>query len=104
MSKNSGTLIINTVRPYDSNDTYPSAQADELLGGHYQVADTTARDAIPSGRRVEGMSCWVVADERTYRLIDGISNANWVADIKITVSNVAPSTPLTGDIWVDTNP
>lgn len=41
------------------------------------VADTTARDAIASGVRYEGMFCYVIADGANYQLVGGIANGNW---------------------------
>lgn len=69
-------LIANlpgTVTPYPTQD--PSLE----LGGFRQVADTTARDAIPSNFRVIGMSVVTESDGVEYRLIGGTANANWVA-------------------------
>lgn len=41
------------------------------------VADTTARDAIDSLRRYEGMIVYVEADETNYQLVGGITNSDW---------------------------
>lgn len=41
------------------------------------VADSTARDAISSLVRWEGMIVYVVADGLTYTLVGGIDNADW---------------------------
>ena len=43
------------------------------------VADTTARDAIPSGERYDGLETYSVADQIVYRLVGGITNGHWVA-------------------------
>jgi hypothetical protein len=43
-----------------------------------QVATLTARNAIPSSKRWEGMQVYVVADRTTYELNGGILNANWI--------------------------
>lgn len=42
-----------------------------------KVADLTARDAISSTLRYEGMTVFVVADGKTYQLVGGILDANW---------------------------
>lgn len=47
------------------------------LDSRMVVADLTARDAIVSGRRFEGMCVYVVADTKTYQLQGGILNADW---------------------------
>lgn len=41
------------------------------------VADTTARDAIPLGRRYEGMSVYCIADGKNYQLVGGTADINW---------------------------
>lgn len=41
------------------------------------VADLTARDAIASGVRYEGMEVYVVSEETNYQLRGGIANGNW---------------------------
>ena len=41
------------------------------------IADTTARDAISSLKRWEGMLVYVIADGKHYTLIGGITNGDW---------------------------
>lgn len=41
------------------------------------VADLTARDAIDSGVRFEGMLVYVVSEETNFQLIGGITNGDW---------------------------
>ncbi|MEO8837532.1 MAG: hypothetical protein ABI351_02340 [Herbaspirillum sp.] len=48
------------------------------LDDRCQVADDTARNAIVSGRRWEGMQVYVLADKITYALVGGILDANWL--------------------------
>ena len=76
-SNNAGTLVIAPVRPASSLDTYPSAYAQELLGGHMAVAVTTDLTGIPSQPRVEGMTCWVIETTTLYVLSGGIADADW---------------------------
>lgn len=47
------------------------------LDSRAQVADETARDAIPSGVRWIGMQVHCVAEEKTYALVGGITNGDW---------------------------
>ena len=47
------------------------------LDSRLKVADSTARDAIVSGVRYEGMIVYVVADATNYQLIGGITNGDW---------------------------
>lgn len=42
------------------------------------VADLTARDALASGVRFEGMEVYVEAEEKFYSLVGGITNGDWV--------------------------
>lgn len=42
-----------------------------------QVADITARDAINSSRRWQGMLVYVISTETTYELKGGITNSDW---------------------------
>lgn len=44
------------------------------------VADSTARDAIPSGLRHLGLKTFSVADGKTYVLKAGVTNSDWVED------------------------
>lgn len=41
------------------------------------VADLTARDALPSGIRYEGMTVYVESEETNFQLIAGITNSDW---------------------------
>lgn len=59
---------------------YPLGYANTIAGGYWSVATTTDRDAIPPANRAVGMIIHVRADNRTYRLVGGIGNTEWVAD------------------------
>jgi hypothetical protein len=77
----SGTLVTSAIRPNDLSDNIATAFANEIRGGHHQVADTNARNAIFSSRRDTGMLCTVLDDgsgnPKTYQLIGGVSNLHW---------------------------
>ena len=73
---NSGTLVIAPIRPQASNDTFPSAIANEIQGGPFSVATTAAMSNIPAARLVPGALAYVTND-RTFRLWSG---TNWNAD------------------------
>ena len=68
MSKNTGTLVGAPIRVNDSQDTYPSAIDNEIKGGLHSVATDADRDAITADRRSAGMECYVIADEKTFKL------------------------------------
>lgn len=68
-------LIANlpgTVTPYPTQD--PNLE----LGGYRQVADATARDAIPAAFRALGMLVTLQNTGVTYQLFGGLTNANWI--------------------------
>ena len=50
-----------------NNGTFPLIDANDLLGGYYQVATQLERDEIPNERRKIGMFCYVEADDITYK-------------------------------------
>ena len=75
-----GTIIGSGVTPGTSTLTFASAWEDEISGGYKVVADATGRNAITPERRVVGMPCYVISENKTYRLVGGILDANWVAD------------------------
>jgi hypothetical protein len=72
---NSGTLVIAPIRPQASNDTFPSAIANEIQGGPFSVSTLTAMSNIPSGRLVSGATAYVTNDAGL-RLWNG---TNWSA-------------------------
>jgi hypothetical protein len=96
--QNTGTLVGAPIRPNDARDPIPSAFANEILGGHHQFATIGQRDSIMSERRVEGMLCTVLDDgngnPKTYQLLGGTANTNWVAFIGAGSGSLFYSTGL----------
>lgn len=82
MSQLVGTQVEDALVPKDSADTYPTHYSRYGKGGfHTDVADLTARDAIPADRREIGMRVYVLnvsGVEKEYQLQNGITNSNWV--------------------------
>lgn len=75
-----GTVVLNKITLGDTTATNKSiGETVEMKGTPKQVADLTARDAVPAARRTEGMECWVVSENKSFRLVGGISNTNWLA-------------------------
>lgn len=68
--------VISIIVP-KNNGTFAVAEDVNLLGGWRVVDDLTARDAIPSGRRKEGMAVYVRATGAVYKLTGGITNDKW---------------------------
>lgn len=81
MANNTGTLVTAPIRPFASSDVFPSAIANELAGGHYQVATRAERDLIPAPRLVEGMYCFVVADGSGWRWLSGVWREEQAGDV-----------------------
>ena len=88
MSKNTGTLITDSVRPYDSSDTYAVAYANELQGGFQTVANDAARNAIPVGRQSDGMVVNVLnsASAGGIRQAYQLSSTTWIPFIDTSLS------------------
>jgi len=67
----------NTLTPL-AGSSYPIVLSNDVLGGLHQVETITDRNAITALRRKQGMLCAVTATGKTYQLIAGIENSNWV--------------------------
>jgi hypothetical protein len=88
---NSGTLVIAPIRPQASNDTFPSAIANEIKGGPFSVATTTAMSNIPNERLVAGSLAYVTNDG-LFRIYDG---TNWSLTNIQNAFNISNTTSLT---------
>lgn len=71
MSNNKGTLVIAPIRPQSDEDSYPSAFANEIKGGHHQVNKESQRLNIPSERLKDGMLVSVSNSNKTYQYSGG---------------------------------
>jgi hypothetical protein len=75
----SGTFGPSGTNQNPSNPAaFPTHEANFGLGGYMQVADITERDAITTLRRAQGMSCWVISENKLYILKTGLTNTDWV--------------------------
>lgn len=72
-----GTIVAAPITTGHTDNTFPIGDSNEMLGGHHAVANVIARNAITTLRRIEGMTCWVVDQQKLYRLVGGIDNSNW---------------------------
>lgn len=71
-----GTVPVTApIAPTSTNVTYASHDEQYGLGGYRTVADTTARDAIPSGRLKPGMLVLTLDTGTVYQLD---ATTNWV--------------------------
>jgi hypothetical protein len=77
MSNLSGTNLAAKIVPFTTDDTYSTHEDIYGFGGLMCVADVSARNAIPSGRRKEGMKVAVISEGITYELSEGILDVNW---------------------------
>jgi hypothetical protein len=69
--------ISGFVTPTDDSDVYPSHSEEWGRGGYRTVATLADRDAITTGRRLEGMLVNVIATGIVYQLVGGITNTDW---------------------------
>jgi hypothetical protein len=63
-------MAIPLIDSFSTKGTFPIEES-------MQVADLTARDAIPSFKRYEGMITYVLSEEKLYYLKGGITNPDW---------------------------
>ena len=54
-----GIPVTDSISPTDPSDVYPTHESQYGKGGLHEVASIALRDAIPAGRRVEGMMVYV---------------------------------------------
>jgi len=57
---------------------FAATDISQVKGATQIVADDTARDAIPASRRQIGMKAHCLDSGKTYRLVGGIENTDWV--------------------------
>ena len=57
---------------YQFDRTYAGA-----IERYRQVSTIAARDAIPTGKRWEGMLCYVTGENKDYQLRGGLTNSDW---------------------------
>lgn len=73
MAKNQGTLVVDTIRPYDSQDSYPTHE-DQYGKVGFRVVDTIdQRNAISAERRLPGMIVAVRESNIVYQLNDDMT-------------------------------
>ena len=78
MNNNIGTLITSIIKTFSDLDVFPVADANDLLGGFKVVSTINDRNNIPLERRVEGNFCYIINEEKLYKLKGGLLNINWV--------------------------
>jgi hypothetical protein len=73
-----GTVVAAKITTGDTVNTYAIGDCNEMQGTVHSVADNTARDAITTARRREGMYAYVISTQKTYQLVGGVTNSDWV--------------------------
>lgn len=73
-----GVRFTGFAAPSDDADTYPVIDPIYGIGGWREVADNTARDAVTTDRRREGMLVYTQDTDKFWYLKDGITNSDWV--------------------------
>ena len=79
MAQNKGTLVIDTIRPNDTQDPIATAYASEIKGGHHSYGTLAERNSIINARREWGMLVSVTNDgaaNGTYQLVYGLADNN----------------------------
>jgi hypothetical protein len=84
-----GSVKIADTLGQKNSGVFAIVDANDIAGGIYSVADTTARDAIPAERRKIGMLCWCITPGSMWRLDSDLNT--WVS------YEVAGPTGVTGD-------
>ena len=71
MSKIPGTNVAAMIAPFTTEDRFPTHNSIYGKGGAKEVSTLADRDNIPTERLTEGCTCYVVAEEKTYRWLGG---------------------------------
>lgn len=61
--------------------TFPIFRDSNFIGGYRTAANVTARNAIPTAARLEGMLVYCRTEAKTYRLGAGLLDADWVESV-----------------------
>jgi len=81
MANLTGTIIAAEVTPATDQETFAVAFAHFLRGGYHAYATLAQRDAVTPERRLLYAPVYVHETKKTYRLIGGLTNTHWVADV-----------------------
>ena len=97
----SKNYIWGQLAPY-SGSTAPTHEDTDGIGGHHCVANITARNAINTVKRVEGMTCFVQSESKEYILQSNLTT--WVEyNPVLAVSSSVPYTYTSyagsGEAW-----
>ena len=68
--------IIDTFKQKNDGE-FAIVEANDLLGGFYQVDSIAERNSIPSCRKIDGMLCYVKSDPKGINLYQWFGN-QWI--------------------------
>lgn len=69
--------VIAPIEPNNLSDKYPTHNAQYGKGGYRSVTSITERNSISAERRTIGMEVYVADSAKSYRLLGGVTDANW---------------------------
>ncbi len=96
--------IIDTLGPKNDGD-FATHSSEFSKGGFKEVADITARDAITTERRVEGMHVYVISSGEIYTLGAGLTNGDWslasIGSAPISTFVYQPGGTASGNVYTD---
>lgn len=98
---NVGTLVTAPVRPQASNDTYPSAIANEVKGGPFTAANLAGLSNIPAPRLEVG-AIGYAADTGLYHRLTSTSPVTWSALNGTNITNI-PVSSVSGALATNGN-
>jgi hypothetical protein len=67
-NNNTGTLVVAPIRPAGKDDTYPTAFANEVKGGHHTISSFNELSGLADLRRENGMLITALDTMTTYVL------------------------------------
>jgi hypothetical protein len=70
--------ITGVIAPTDTTDVYATHDSIYGKGGYREVDNITDRNSITLARRSNGMLVYVKSEDTVYKLLNGVTNANWV--------------------------
>ena len=92
-----GTNVAAGLVPFTTADKYPTHYAKYGKGGYRSVSNISERNAIPEGRREEGMLAWVISESKLYQLRSGYWVAAGFGSGSGTTNPDDPDNPGTGN-------
>lgn len=90
-----GVTVTGYISPSDTTDLYATHKEEFGQGGYRAVTNVTERNLIGMDRRKLGMVVYVIDEDKEYKLLGGLENANWVYT-PVTAYEIALANGFTG--------